>query len=90
MQLFKLFIIHLLSSALSSFTSTVESFQLIPTKHKVINDTSFFPTMSYIAVLSVCAPQIRTGSCTEVGVVTFRFMDPPPAQILLEVDVERA
>lgn len=43
-----------------------------------------------IAVLGVCAPQIRTGSCTEVGVIPFGFMDPPPTQILLEVDVERA
>lgn len=46
--------------------------------------------MPYIAVLGVCAPQIRTGSRTEVGVIAFGFVDPLPAQILLEVDVERA
>lgn len=43
-----------------------------------------------VAVLGVCAPQIWTGSCTEVGVIAFGLMDPLPAQILLEVDVERA
>lgn len=43
-----------------------------------------------LAVLSICAPQIRTRSCTEVGVITFRFMDPLPAQIIPEIDVEKA
>lgn len=47
-------------------------------------DKNVFP---HRAVGGVGAAQVRTGPGAEVGVVPFRLMDPPPAQILPEVDV---
>lgn len=41
-------------------------------------------------MLGVGAPQIGTRPRTEVGLVALGLVDPPPAQVLLEVDVERA
>lgn len=45
---------------------------------------------SHLGVLGVGAPEIGTSPCAEVSVVAFRLMDPAPAQVLLEVDVERS
>ena len=39
-------------------------------------------------MLSVSAPQVGAGAGAEVGVVAFGLVDPSPAQVLLEVDVE--
>lgn len=44
----------------------------------------------HLGVLSVRAPEIRTCSSTEVGIVTFWLMDPPPSKVPLEINVERA
>lgn len=41
-------------------------------------------------MLGVGAPQVRTGSSAEVGIVAFGLMDPPPAKIPLKVYVERS
>lgn len=38
----------------------------------------------------VGTPEVRTGASTEVGFVTFGFMDPFPVQVTPEVNVERA
>lgn len=43
----------------------------------------------YRAVSGVCAAQVRTRARTEVSKVTFRLVDPLPAQVLSEVDVKR-
>lgn len=48
------------------------------------------PLDRYLGMLGVGTPQIRTSTSTEVGLVALRLMDPPPAQVLLKVDVERA
>lgn len=44
---------------------------------------------SHRAVCGVGAAEVRTRPGAEVGVVPFGLMDPPPAQILPEVDVQR-
>lgn len=41
------------------------------------------------AVCGVGAAEVRTRPGAEVGVVPFGLVDPPPAQILPEVDVQR-
>lgn len=41
-------------------------------------------------MLGVGAPQIGTRPRAEVGLVALGLVDPPPAQVLLKVDVERA
>ena len=38
----------------------------------------------------VCAAEVRAGAGAEVGVVAFGLVDPPPAKVLAEVDVERS
>lgn len=43
----------------------------------------------YLGMLGVGAPQIRTSPGAEVSFVALGLMDPPPAQVLLKVDVER-
>lgn len=50
----------------------------------IFADREVFP---HRAVGGVGAAQVRAGPGAEVGVVPFRLMDPPPAQILPEVDV---
>lgn len=44
---------------------------------------------SHRAVCGVGAAEVRTRPGAEVGVVPFGLVDPPPAQILPEVDVQR-
>lgn len=39
------------------------------------------------AMGGVRAAQVRAGTGAEVSVVPFRLMDPPPAQILPEIDI---
>lgn len=41
-------------------------------------------------MLGVGAPQVGTRPRAEVGLVALGLVDPPPAQVLLKVDVERA
>ena len=38
----------------------------------------------------VCAAEVRAGARAEVGVVAFGLVDPPPAQVLAEVNIERS
>lgn len=44
----------------------------------------------YLGMLGVGAPQIRTGPSAEISLIALGLVDPPPAQVLLKVDVERA
>lgn len=48
------------------------------------------PPPHYLGMLGVGAPQIGTRPRAEVGLVALGLVDPPPAQVLLKVDVERA
>lgn len=45
-------------------------------------------SITYSAVLSIWAPQIGAGSRTEISMVSFRFMNPFPAKIPLEVNIK--
>lgn len=38
----------------------------------------------------VCTPEVRAVASTEVGLITFRLVDPLPVEVTPEVDVERA
>lgn len=44
--------------------------------------------IQYLGMLGVCTPQIWTGPCAEVGLIAFGLMNPPPAQVLLKIDVK--
>lgn len=46
------------------------------------------PLTQYLGMLGVGAPQIGTSPSTEVSLVALGLMNPPPAQVLLKVDVE--
>lgn len=46
------------------------------------------PLAQYLGMLGVGAPQIGTSPSTEVSLVALGLMNPPPAQVLLKVDVE--
>lgn len=61
-----------------------------PEAHRHSRPTGWVPALHrYLGMLGVGAPQVRTSPSAEVGLVALRLMDPPPAQVLPEVDVER-
>lgn len=47
-------------------------------------------TLTHHVIVVVGTPEVRTSACTEVGFVTFGFMDPFPVEVSSEVNVERA
>lgn len=45
--------------------------------------------LAHLGMLGVGAPQVRTRPGAEIGLVALGLMDPPPSQVLPEIDVER-
>ena len=61
----------------------------VPFPEPYLSHSSAFQRLEYLGMLGVGAPEVRTRSGAEVSVVAFGLVDPPPAEVPLEVDEER-